>query len=283
VGKIERFPLPFRYFVCAAFVLFWMLVHFELKLSPLAGQYVGLPLILGFQLAIARRRFWNLWAFDALRFRLRKPYLILAVALLAFAVILVSFASTRVLAGTGQRFELCTLVAFGVWPASFALQEQDKANLRRALPWMVAAIGFGVIWRVAWTMASVMRPPHFSFWRTEDLLAMWLSEFIGLFLFDEVAFRGALDPYLRGSESGKVHPWFSAVFIGALWALWHLPVYNRAATTFPGLFTQVVRPFYLMVMINGFFFAFTARRSRTLVPSAALHALGNAYLMSTQF
>ena len=272
----------FRYVACAAFVLGWMVIHFELKLSPLAGQYVGLPLILGFQLAIARRPIWQLWAFDTARFRLRKPYVILAIVLLALASILVTFASNRVLANTSQRLGLCALVALGVWPASYALQEQDQANLRRALPWVVAVISFGVIWRVAWTMASVLQPPHLTFSRIEDLLTMWLCEFIGLFLFDEVVFRGALDPYLRGSESGKVHPWFSALFIAVLWALWHLPVYNRGATTFLGLLATAVRPFTISTTINGFLLAFTARRSRTLVPSAALHALGNAFLLSTQ-
>lgn len=283
MSKTANLPFVFRYFVCAAFVLFWMAVHFELKLSPLTGQYIGLPLILGFQLAIARRPFWNLWAFDASRLRLRKPYVILAVALLALAGILVSFASNRVLGGLEQRFGLCTLVAFGVWPASFAIQEQSRANLRRALPWIVAAIGFGLIWRVAWAIASVTQHPHISSSRMEDLLTMWLCEFIGLFLFDEVAFRGALDPYLSGSESGRAHPWLSALFTGMLWALWHLPVYNRGATTFLGLFATAVRPFTISTTINGFFFAIIARRSRTLVPSAALHALGNAYLLSTQF
>lgn len=164
----RHFPLGSRYFACAAFVLSWMLIHFELKLSPLVGQCVGLPLVLGFQLFVARRPIWKLWAFDSPDFHLRRPFLILAVVLLVFACILVSLASGSVLASTNQRLGLCALVAFGVWPTAYALQEQSQSNLRRALPWIIAVILFGVIWRVGWTVASVLSaPPGFPFraWR----------------------------------------------------------------------------------------------------------------------
>ena len=261
-----------------------MFIQFEFKLSTSVSQFVGVPLILGFQLTIARRPIWQLWAFDASRFHLRKPYVILAAVLLTLSGVLVAFVSNRVLPGTAPRLEVFALVALGVWPAAYALQEQDRAQLRRALPWVIAVLSFWVIWRASWTVASVLKPPHFTWSRLEDMLAMWLCEFIGCFIVDEVAFRGALDPYLRGSEAGRVHPWLSALFIAIFWALWHLPSYNwgGSATTFLGLFATALRPFYFGTTIVGFLLAFTARRSRTLVLSAALHALGNAYFLSTQ-
>ncbi len=38
---------------------------------------------------------------------------------------------------------------------------------------------------------------------------------------EEVFFRGALDTYLHRGEKGT--GWLSAVFVSALWGLWHLP------------------------------------------------------------
>jgi membrane protease YdiL (CAAX protease family) len=39
---------------------------------------------------------------------------------------------------------------------------------------------------------------------------------------EEVFFRGVLDTYLRQGEEGI--GWLSAIFLSALWGLWHLPI-----------------------------------------------------------
>jgi membrane protease YdiL (CAAX protease family) len=42
------------------------------------------------------------------------------------------------------------------------------------------------------------------------------------FVMEEVFFRGVLDTYLRQGEEGI--GWLSAIFLSALWGLWHLPI-----------------------------------------------------------
>ncbi len=42
------------------------------------------------------------------------------------------------------------------------------------------------------------------------------------FVVEEVFFRGALDTYLHRGEKGV--GWLSAIFVSALWGLWHLPL-----------------------------------------------------------
>jgi membrane protease YdiL (CAAX protease family) len=41
------------------------------------------------------------------------------------------------------------------------------------------------------------------------------------FIVEEVFFRGGLDTYLHRAEKGT--GWLSAIFVSALWGLWHLP------------------------------------------------------------
>lgn len=41
------------------------------------------------------------------------------------------------------------------------------------------------------------------------------------FIVEEVFFRGGLDTYLHRGEKGT--GWLSAIFVSALWGLWHLP------------------------------------------------------------
>ena len=42
------------------------------------------------------------------------------------------------------------------------------------------------------------------------------------FMVEDVFFRGALDTYIHREEKGV--GWLSAIFVSALWGLWHLPV-----------------------------------------------------------
>jgi membrane protease YdiL (CAAX protease family) len=65
---------------------------------------------------------------------------------------------------------------------------------------------------------------------TGEATGMWpiVQAAGGVFLFgpvgfvvEEVFFRGALDTYVHRGEEGT--GWISAVFVSALWGLWHLP------------------------------------------------------------
>ena len=42
------------------------------------------------------------------------------------------------------------------------------------------------------------------------------------FVLEEVAFRGALDAHVHHEGEGR--GWQSALFVSALWGLWHLPI-----------------------------------------------------------
>jgi CAAX prenyl protease-like protein len=55
-----------------------------------------------------------------------------------------------------------------------------------------------------------------------QIAAEWLLISPVGFVVEEVFFRGGLDTYLHAGEKG--FGWSSAVFVSALWGLWHLNV-----------------------------------------------------------
>jgi membrane protease YdiL (CAAX protease family) len=245
------------------------------RLEPLTSQLLGIPLIAAFQLLIARRPLAQLWAFDAEKFRLDRRTVAMAGVLVLGGGALLSLGNWPG-AGLNGRVGLFALVCIAAMPAAFALRRQHADNLRRALPMLLVALVLRVGWFALWHPDRAM---VISKAGMLDFFTIWACEFVGLFLVDEVAFRGTLDPYLTGAANGRLHAWCSAVFASILWALWHLPAYNPDAKTFVALFSGI-SPFSISLVVLGVLLSFAARSARTLVPSAALHAFGNAYVLT---
>jgi len=268
-----------RYLECTGLVLLWMAGGFYFHLGPVAYQALGLPLIVGFQLVIARRPLHQLWARDAPSFRLDRGTLVLAgILMIACAALLLLGRAGRVARGSERLIIVWPLCAAAI-PAAFALRQQRAADLRRALAVIAAAVIIRVAWVVvAWapTWAGALTFPAA---KLPGFFTDSLCEFVGLFLVDEVAFRGALDPHLGSACNSRLHAWSSAVFVSILWCVWHLPAYYPKATTFLGLFNDI-GPLSIGTVVFGTVLSFCARRSRTLVPSAALHAANNAYFLT---
>ena len=267
-----------RYCECTALVLLWMAVGFYFHVSPMVYPLLGLPLVAAFQLAIARRPLAQLWARDADGFTIdRRSWAI--VALLAAGCVVALLAERgRVATGPGVRLKFSLLLVAALVPAAFALRRQRAADLRRALVVIAVAVSIRVAWRVVWA-PTFDGATTFQMAKLPDFLTDFLCEFVALFLVDEVAFRGALDPHLAGAGKGRLHAWSSAVFVSILWSAWHFQVYHPGAKTFGQLLTQI-GPHDFMPVIYGVALSFCARRSRTLAPTAAIHAAGNAYVLT---
>lgn len=266
-----------RYAECAAFVVVWIALGFYLRLSPIAYQLVGLALIPAFQLAVARRPLAQLWVRDAPGITLDRRTLVIAAGLWIGCALLVYSGLGRI-AAPSVRLPFLALLTVATVPAAFALRQQRAANLRRAALWIAIALVFRVTWRVTFAPAAGAAA-MFGLERLPDFLADTLLEFVALFAVDEVAFRGALDPHALGNSSGRARAWSAALFVSVLWSAWHFPAYHGGAKTFVQLFTQLTM-LDLMPVLYGILLSFCARLSRTLVPSAAIHALGNAYVLT---
>lgn len=273
----EQVNMAGRYAACAAFVLLWTIGGFLLHLNPVAFQLAGLPLMAVFQLAVARRSVGQVWARDAAGFRVDGRTALLAAGLFVVVAVLVWQGWGRV-CGKQDIPSFLLLLLVAVLPGAFALRQQRAADLRRAAVVIVAAAVIRVAWRVAWAPTfdgAVIFPAD----RIPGFIADGLAEFIALFLVDEVAFRGVLDPYLCWTGEGRVQAWCSAIFISILWGFWHLPAYNPAAKTL-GQLIHAINPTIFLQVIFGTALTFCSRVSRTLVPSAAVHGLGNAYVLA---
>lgn len=218
-------------------MLLWLAAEFYLRLTPLQSQFLGLPLILLFQCGVARRPLHQLWAFDAPAFRVTRRVMLAALALAVACVALLWLGRGQRAAGLESRWALGFVAVAGCLPAAFALTHQGAPALRRAL-WLALA---AAVFRVGWHTACGP-PERDAMIPLEKLLpfaTLSVCEFTALFLFDEVAFRGALDPHLARAGSGRVHAVGSAVFVSILWAVWHLRAYNPHTTTFGGLFLAI--------------------------------------------
>jgi hypothetical protein len=265
------------YMECAAFVLLWLGAEFYCRLTPLQSQFLGLPLIFLFQRCVARRPVHQLWAFAAPGFKVGKRVALIAAGLAVGCVALLWLGRENRAAGLEPRWALGAVAVAGCLPAAFALAQPRSPALRRAVGLAVLAGAFRVAWHVAGGPDD--RGALIATEKLLDFATLWLCEFTALFLFDEVAFRGALDPHLARAGSERIHALGSAVFVSILWAGWHLRAYNPQTPTFGGLF-PAIGPFAFAQVVFGTLLSFCARQTGTLVVPAAVHAFGNAYVLA---
>ena len=109
------------------------------------------------------------------------------------------------------------------------------------------------------------------------LLKQFLLYFAVSFALEEVAFRSCLDshvyrPRSNGQASGS--PWPSAIFVSALWGIWHLPTLPISSAP---AFAAAIPALIIIHTLVGVPLSFCWRASGTLVLPAAAHALIDAY------
>jgi CAAX prenyl protease-like protein len=277
-------PTARNYMEVLAFVAVWMAAAWIFHLDANAYLLLGVPLVTLFQLFIRRRPLQELWVRDAAPFRLGWAGIVIA-ALFAivpgYELVVVAFP---------QRLWVIALwllcaVAGAVF-AAFALRQQHASATRRGLRGFIAAVLIGVAYMAAFASArhhSIGFPlPKLFF-----LLKQFLAYFAVCFVLEEVAFRGAFDSHIyqpRSNGQATGSPWrtpandpaaISAIFVSALWGVWHLPVVVSApsASAIAAAIPALIVPCTLV----GVPLSFCWRASGTLVLPAAAHALIDAY------
>jgi membrane protease YdiL (CAAX protease family) len=160
--------------------------------------------------------------------------------------------------------------------AAFAFAWQCASAARRGLPSFVGAVLVGIGIMAAGALAT-HHSIGFPLPKVVFLLKQFLLYFTVSFVLEEVAFRGALDshvyqPRSDGQASGS--RWRSAIFVSALWGIWHLPVVPIPNA--PAL-AAASPPLIIVHTLVGLPLSFCWRASGTLVLPAAAHALVDAY------
>src|SRR4029453_2650967 len=160
--------------------------------------------------------------------------------------------------------------------SGFALSQQRGSSARQALPSFLAAvlIGVGIM------AASALARHHsigFSLPKLAYLVKQFLLYFTVCFALEEVVFRGALDSHVYQSRSDSQpsgSPWLSAIFVSALWGIWHLPT---APVSNAPAFAAIIPSVLIVHTLVGVPLSFCWRASGTLVLPSAAHALIDTY------
>jgi membrane protease YdiL (CAAX protease family) len=160
--------------------------------------------------------------------------------------------------------------------AAFALGWQRTSAAGRSLPSFVAAVVIGIAIMAAGALAR-QHSIGFPLPKLVFLFKQFLLYFTVCFALEEVVFRGALDSHIyRPQSDGQANgsPWLSAIFVSALWGIWHLPTLPIPSAA---ALAAAAPALIIIHSLVGVPLSFCWRASGTLVLPAAAHALIDAY------
>jgi membrane protease YdiL (CAAX protease family) len=262
---------PLRYIQAVSFVGVWRGRGWARLLDTNQYLLLGVPLVAAFQLFVRKKPLVALWVRDAARFRLEPFGIILALAFAALPVIdiIQSFKSWPSSAHIVDLLWSICCVA-GAVCAAFALSQFTRATWK-SLGFCVATagvIGCGIMIGGALLQKQSLVLATPKLWGG---LKSFLLYFPVCFILEEVAFRGAIDSHVH--QPGDRHAWLSALFVSAMWGLWHLPT-SGASDVLSVITLAIVLP--LIHLFDGMFLSFGWRRSGNLAVPAAVHALIDA-------
>lgn len=247
-----------------ALVTVWMTAGYLLPLSSNGYLLVGIPLTLGFQLLVRRRPVRELFAVGLDRFTLDRRGATLAVTL----AIVPGWFAVGSLAHDDWATACWYLAATaGAACAAFALRAGTVRTAVRfaALPVAVGAGAMSLGYGLLHLLSGAPLPLEAALVALGKYALLYLP---ATFLLEEVSFRGALDAHVH--QEGEPSGWQSAVFVSALWGLWHLPVSH--ALPFPLQLTELV----VVHVVLGVPLSMAWRRTRNLAAPALAHAVNNA-------
>ena len=264
-----------RYIEVLAFVSVWMAVGWFFHLDPNSYLLIGVPLVVLFQRFVRHRPLRQLWVRDAAAFRLTLVGIVIAVLLILAPGYDLIFMAVPKKLWVVALWLLCALA--GAVVAAFAITQQRASAARRALPSFISAVLIGMAIMAASALAShhdIGVPLSKLFL----LLKQFLLYFTVTFVLEEVAFRGVLDSHLYqpptdGQQRGR-SAWLSAIFVSALWGIWHLPLLPTGGAA---AFAAAIPVLIIVHTLTGVPLSFCWRASGTLVLPAAAHALIDSY------
>ena len=209
-----------RYLEVVALVAIWMVIGRSLRLDANAYLLVGVPLLVVFQSYVRRSPLSQLWV-DGVAFALSRRGWMLAAALAVWPGYKLLSA---IRSGDGLAINLWLIAAtVGAVFAAFAFSEQCRrgktSKLREAALLLVVGCGVYALSAFLAGRSPLLHPPTLLFVAGQFLLYLPV-----VFVLEEVVFRGAVDSHISFGAVAGARAWTSALFSGALWGLWHLPI-----------------------------------------------------------
>ena len=264
-----------RYIEVLAFVALWMALGWIFHLDTNSYLLIGVPLVVLFQRFVRQRPLRQLWVRDAAAFRLGLVGSVIAVLLILAPGYDLIFVAVPKKSWIVVLWFLCAVA--GAVFAAFAITQQRASAARRALPSFISAVLIGMAIMAASALAShhdIGVPLSKLFL----LLKQFLLYFTVTFVLEEVAFRGALDSHIYQTPTDGQRrcgsAWLSAIFVSALWGIWHLPLLPTGGVA---AFAAAIPVLIIVHTLIGVPLSFCWRASGTLVLPAAAHALIDSY------
>jgi membrane protease YdiL (CAAX protease family) len=251
------------------FVAAWMVAGFALHLPSNGYLLLGIPLTAAFQVLVRRRPLRELFAAGTARFALTRQGMVVAAVLAATPAF---YAGKAVLDGDWLTAGWYGAALVGAVLAGFALRAQTIATTLRdaARPIVVGAGGFAIVYGILHIATGTPLPAVAALVALAKYTAVY---FPATFLMEEVAFRGAIDAHVH--HDGDWRGGASAVFVSALWGLWHLPV----SSGFP--LPLMVAELVVVHIALGVWLSFAWRRTGNLAAPALAHAVNDAVRNAT--
>jgi len=247
-------------------VAIWVALGISLHLSLRSYLLLGIPLTAAFQWIVRRKPLRALWLRDPVGSRFDSRAWIIA----AFLIIVPVGSLVRdVQSHSPNANKLFDLAAVGgAFAVAYALRNFHRTTIRPLMLCLAIAGGIGIAIMVAAGFgvgfAHRTLGQRFAIFVSNLLVMIPLS-----FVVEEVSFRGAFDAHVH--QPGESKGWLSALFVSALWGLWHLPVVLGQAPL-PALVPQLL----VVHCAIGIPLSIYWRRSGNLFVTGSTHALIDA-------
>lgn len=247
-------------------VAIWVILGIAFHLNTNVYLLLGIPITAAFQWRVRHQPLRALWLRDAQAFRLDG-------AGWAIAALLAAYPFYRLLADLRMgphpvKVGYYLSAIAGAFVAAYALRNFHRATVRPFVMCLVIAGGIGIAMMVGGGIAAGMAHRTVA-----QRLSIGLSSLLlyipVCFVLEEVSFRGAFDSHLH--HPGEPRGFVTALFVSALWGLWHLPV-GLGHTPLPLLIAQLL----VVHCVIGVPFSIFWRRSGNLFVTASTHALIDA-------
>lgn len=260
-----------RFLEGTAAVAVWMALGMAFPMSAFYYLLIGIPITILFQLFVRRAPLRAMWVRDAPPFRLGVYGVIIALLVVLVPIYNVVHMVTTHSKDLGVWIWSLVAIA-GAVPVAYALRHFRREAFRDLLLCLATAGTIGCLIMIVFV--HVAGPAHHASLSTR--IGVGVEHFFlyipVVFFYEEVWFRGLLDAHLH--HPGESRGIASAMYVSALWGLWHYPIFHRPHTlhAFPG---DVARLILVQVLV-GTFLSIYWRRSGNLFVTGSVHALIDA-------
>jgi membrane protease YdiL (CAAX protease family) len=264
-----------RFIEVTAFWAVYIAIGEILGLGTSAGELetyllLSVPLVVAFQLLVARRDIRELWVRTAPKVVLRRLTIVVACAAAIYPLIALIQALADSKPGS-------LIIAFAVVATAGAVAAGYAYGFFRSASWRYLALCAVLV--VGYLIASELvfegervfthpleaHPDH----DLEVFILSLLQYIPTVFVFEEVVFRGALDSHLH--RPGERRGGWTAAYISLLWCLWHAPLFGW------GEFDNLI----VGMFVPGIVLSIYWRKSGNLGVSGGAHALNDSVRNAT--